>query len=320
MRREGEGREAVRDRLRQRMMRRAGLEVPAGLQQRSLEVGEQTRTFSVASAARQPAPLLVALHGGGGTGQGIAAGTGLATRGPAAGFTTVFPDGVAHVWNDGRDAPRLASRAGVDDPAFIKALVDQLVTEAAVPRTPVFLAGISNGALFAEYLARHAILPIAGIALIAGTGTVTARQAVPVPRQATQVLAFAGTADPLVPYGGGPISLMGRIAGGRGPRPGGRAGRGLAAPAEDVAQDWATANGDPATPTTEQLPPGDGLLVTRLAWRAPGRPPVELYRIDGGGHTWPGGVQYLSERLVGPVARNVDATGLLLEAFGAPDR
>ena len=92
--------------------------------------------------------------------------------------------------------------------------------------------------------------------------------------------------------------------------------RGLAAPTEDVAADWATTNGCPPSPTIEILPTsGDGLAVTKLTWQAPGRPSVVVYRIDGGGHTWPGGAQYLPRRIVGPVAKDLDATGIILEAF-----
>jgi polyhydroxybutyrate depolymerase len=44
---------------------------------------------------------------------------------------------------------------------------------------------------------------------------------------------------------------------------------------------------------------------------------VALYRIDGGGHTWPGGAPYLPERFIGPVARSLDASGTLLAQFVA---
>jgi polyhydroxybutyrate depolymerase len=53
--------------------------------------------------------------------------------------------------------------------------------------------------------------------------------------------------------------------------------------------------------------------VTRLTWSAPGCPPVVLYRIEGGGHGWPGGPQFLPARAIGPVPRQLDATGILLE-------
>ena len=87
---------------------------------------------------------------------------------------------------------------------------------------------------------------------------------------------------------------------------------------ETVARDWAAGNGIGGEPVAEQLPqaPGDP-PVTRLTWSAPGCPPVVLYRIEGGGHGWPGGPQYLPARIVGPIPRHLDATGILLEQVTA---
>jgi len=58
--------------------------------------------------------------------------------------------------------------------------------------------------------------------------------------------------------------------------------------------------------------------VTRLTWSAPGCLPVVLYRIEGGGHGWPGGPQFLPVRPIGPIPRHLDATDILLEMV-APD-
>ncbi len=41
--------------------------------------------------------------------------------------------------------------------------------------------------------------------------------------------------------------------------------------------------------------------------------PVVLYRIEGGGHGWPGGPQYLSARVIGRVPRHLDASEILLD-------
>jgi len=301
------------DRLRQRLMRRAGLELPTGLDQRSVPSAAGPRSYAVAWCDDRRAPLLLALHGAGGTGPGMAALTGLATRGPAAGFTAVFPDGVAHVWNDARQAPGLARRTGVDDVGFLVAMIEQLDAEREAGG-PVYLTGMSNGALLSESMARRAQLDVAGLAVVAGSGTATARDAVPLPRQAARVVLFAGTADPLVPYAGGPITLP--WLRGRGRRAGpGTGRRGVAAPAEAVAGDWAHANRCDAAPSSELLAIGGHLPVTRVTWRAGGAPRVDLYRIDGGGHTWPGGGRYLPERLVGPVAHRLDATAILLDTF-----
>ena len=40
-----------------------------------------------------------------------------------------------------------------------------------------------------------------------------------------------------------------------------------------------------------------------------------LYRIEGGGHTWPGGKQYLPPGLVGRVCRDIDGTRTIFEFF-----
>jgi polyhydroxybutyrate depolymerase len=42
---------------------------------------------------------------------------------------------------------------------------------------------------------------------------------------------------------------------------------------------------------------------------------VILIRLEGGGHTWPGGLQYLPERLIGGVCRDFDATELIWTFF-----
>jgi polyhydroxybutyrate depolymerase len=301
----------VGDTLRRRLLQRAGLTLP-DLPSRSVPVAGMMRTYVAVEGPRVDAPLLLVLHGAGGTGLGMAALTGLHTRGPAAGCAVIFPDGVGHVWNDNRAAPRLRAREGVDDVAFIRALVNEARRVGLSQAAHVFALGISNGGLMAEHLARHGLLELDGIVLVAAGATVRSRQARPVPAQCARFLAFHGTADPLVPYRGGPIGPLGRLAGRRaGP---GNPGRGAAAPIEEVAADWAFATDAPPRPGSEAIPgpPGD-LQVERLVWpTATGASPV-LYRVIDGGHTWPGGAPYLPARFVGPVVRHLDATGLVLE-------
>ena len=42
---------------------------------------------------------------------------------------------------------------------------------------------------------------------------------------------------------------------------------------------------------------------------------VQLYRIEGGGHSWPMGRQYLPERFIGRVSQDLDASGVILDFF-----
>ena len=132
-----------------------------GLEYGSLEVAGVRRGYWLARGPSGAGPLLVVLHGSGMSGKGLAtAVTGLATRGPAAGVTAVFPDGWGRVWHIARPPP---GEPTLDDAAFLEALVRHL------SGTPVFLAGSSNGGGFAEHVARHGRLPLAGLFLVAGT-------------------------------------------------------------------------------------------------------------------------------------------------------
>jgi polyhydroxybutyrate depolymerase len=289
------------------------------LERRTLDVGGLRRTYWLAGrpdGGRGATPLLVLLHGSGTTGRDVATTfTGLATRGPAAGVTAVFPDGWRGVWHVTGAPP---AQPDLDDAAFLRALVSHLQE---VPR-PVFLAGLSNGAGFAEHVARHALLPVAGLFLVSGTIREASRQAGPVPAQRTAVTLMAGTADPAVAYQGGPLrapGVAGWILRRRAARHGDLPSQRRTVPVETVARDWAAGNGITGEPAQVRLPgaAGDPPAV-RLTWSAPRgaqvRPPVVLYRIEGGGHGWPGGPQYLPARVIGRVPRHLDATKILLDS------
>ena len=254
------------------------------------------------------------MHGLGMTGKNMAAFTGLAQRGPAAGLATVFPDGWEEVWDGGG---RLPQRAGIDDPGFIRVLIEKLVADGVAENTPPFLVGISNGALFVEHLARHGLLDVSGLVLVAGTTTKASRDEVPRPRQRAAVLCFEGTGDATMPYGGGPIGgrgLIGAITARRAMQRGETGDSRVVVALESVASDWAAANGALSEPAIERAPwPGGDLPVTKLSWSAPVCRPIVCYRIEGGGHGWPGGPQQMPARLIGLISRDLDATGMLLD-------
>jgi len=273
--------------------------------------------------------LLIALHGSGMDGRGMAWFTGLARRGPAAGITTVFPDGWKGAWHPARPP---AGEPDLDDARFLAELATHLEGLGAARSWPVFLAGISQGAWYAEHLARNGLLPVTGLFLVAGTTLESSRRTVRVPQLRASMVLVMGTGDPTAPYAGGQLTrrgLSGRILKRRAVKHGELPGEDIVAGAEAVVADWATANGitgsgitgsgitatgQIARPSIEELPmvPGD-LHVTRKTWTKPGCHPATLYRIDGGGHGWPGGPQSMPARVIGPIAKHLDATGLLLD-------
>lgn len=288
------------------------------LERGSIDVAGVRRAYWLARARRRTGqraavPLLIVLHGSGMDGRAAARFTGLGKRGPAAGITTVFPDGWKGVWHAAR-AP--AREPDLDDPRFLAELSTHLEGQGAARSWPVFLAGMSNGAWFSEHVARHGLLPVAGLFLVAGTALEFSRRLAPVPRLRASVVLIMGTGDRAVPYQGGPLSrrgVSGLMLKRRAARHGELPGDDVMAGAETVAADWAAGNGIASGPAIEEVPmPPGGLPVTRKTWSAPGCRPVALYRVDGGGHSWPGGPQFLPARVIGPVARHLDATGILL--------
>ena len=282
----------------------------AGLSHGVIRFDSVERTFLVQPAPQPCSPLVIVLHGGGGQARGTVGLTDLARRGGAAGFATVFPNGLARGWNDGRTGERIAKRARADV-GFLLALVDHLAATGVADASRVFCCGISNGAFMSDQLARRAPERVAGIGLVAGTsgvGTMAAGHASPRP---VPVMSFHGTGDPIVPYAGGPVGFERR-----GARPAAVTARGSCVGAEELALDWARLAGHDARPTVERLAPaGPGLAVVRLTWQGPGGPPIVLHRIEGAGHVWPGGPQYLPARVIGKAAPGLDATGILLGWF-----
>lgn len=70
------------------------------LTRRDVRVGSTSRIYWIADGAPAAAPLLVVLRGSGVSPAVMAFWTGLATRGPAAGLATVFPEGWRQAWDD----------------------------------------------------------------------------------------------------------------------------------------------------------------------------------------------------------------------------
>jgi polyhydroxybutyrate depolymerase len=297
------------------------------LERGAIEVAGVRRTYWLARAPRRNgqgtvAPLLIMLHGSGMDGRSVARFTGLARRRAGTGVTIVFPDGWGGVWHPLRPPDR---EPALDDARFLSELSHHLEGQGAARSWPVFLAGVSNGARFAEHVARHALLPVTGLFLVAASALEASRRLAPVPLLRTTVIMMMGTGDRTTPYGGGPLTrrgLSGLMLKRRAARHGELPGEEVVPPTEAVAADWAAGNGITSGPVSEELPgqPGDP-PVTLMTWDAPGCHPVRLYRIEGGGHGWPGGPQHLPKRVIGPIPRHLDATGLLLgmaEREGGP--
>ncbi|MBD8873049.1 PHB depolymerase family esterase [Rhodanobacter sp. DHB23] len=253
--------------------------------------------------ADSPHPLLLVFHGGGSVARGMPRFTHLDGIADRAGMIVVYPQGVDRHWNDGRDS----IKRKVDDVGFVRALLDAMERDFAVDRSRIYAAGISNGAIFVERLACDMSGRIAGIATVAGT---LARDYQPQcqPQYPVSVVQFDGTADPIVPYAGGEVTSFGGH---------GEGGQVLAVDA--TAAFWARMDGCAAADAPVPLPPQaplDPTRVFRSQWGpCRGGRAVVLYSIQEGGHTWPGGPQYLPKFIVGRASRQIDASETMVRFF-----
>jgi polyhydroxybutyrate depolymerase len=259
----------------------------------------------------QPAPLVLALHGGRGSGRDAARLSGLSAQADRGGFLIAYPDGVDGHWNDGRDVERYrAQREQVDDVDFLVTLIDHLAGRYAVDRTRVYVTGASNGALMANRLACEHAERFAAIAPVIGSMAAgVARRCAPT--RAMPVLLINGTDDRLVPWNGEAVRFAGRDLG-------------RILPLPELVRFWVRHNGCAPVPEITPLPdvdPDDGTRVVLQRYNGcRDGASVLLYEVQGGGHTWPRGVQYLPQWLIGRTSRDLDANAAIWAFFASHPR
>jgi polyhydroxybutyrate depolymerase len=265
----------------------------------SLDFGGRTRTFHVYTPSTLdrsvPAPVVIQLHGGRGSGSEIDKLTGLNSLAEREGFIAVAPDGVGGNWNDGRtDSDVSAIDESIDDVGFLVAMIDDIATRHRVDPTRVYAMGISNGAMMANRLACERPDRFAAVGLVAGTGPEKLED-VCAEGEPASVISIHGTVDPLVPYEGG----VGRFD-----------SVGQVASVDALAEYWTVRDNCTSAPTEADI----SRTVSARTWACPFAT-VAFFRVDGGGHTWPGGSQYARERLVGSTDSSIDATELIWQFF-----
>ncbi len=175
-----------------------------------LVVNGQTRTYVLERpAASGPRPTMIVLHGSGGSGAREAH-SGVWRPASQAGFVAVFPDGRANRWNHlppSAEAQQLAQTfqqhgGPPDDVAFLRALVADLVQRGIADPRQIYLSGISAGGVMTLRMACLGERSFAAIAvLVASMPDVTG--AVCNPAKPLPALMIHGTADDVMPYGGG---------------------------------------------------------------------------------------------------------------------
>jgi polyhydroxybutyrate depolymerase len=262
---------------------------------RALRVGAIERTYyvHVPAGLKPGAPLVVVLHGAGGSGEQAVRAYRWQAKAEAGGFAVVGPDASVpfagrpadfrtnpRFWNDG--SGRGASMIGnSDDVGFVAALIDDMARRHGTDRARVYVTGFSSGAGMAQRLGQEMADRITAIAPVAGI-MVPLRASLP---RAMPFLYVSGDKDPLNPVDGGDIAL-----------PWG--GRYRKEPIQAGIDHWRRLDGCTGAPVTLAAP-----ATLRVQSWSTCREGVELryVLVQGHGHEWPGGEpSRLPAGIVGP--------------------
>ncbi len=288
--------------------RTAGLDAA----RQTLRVGGTTRWYLLTTpepggASARPRPLVLDFHG-------LAEGATLqaqTSQFPALGqrddFYVVEPNGTGKIVKWDTDA---GSREN-PDLTFVGALLDQIEQRYCIDQSRIYATGLSDGAFMTSLLACRMADRIAAFAPVSGVQLPRPCR----PGRKVPIVAFHGTADPILYFNGGiGTALLNHVLGG-GPPPSTTTtvpaklnGRGY--PATVAA--WAAKDGCADHPSNVRVSPH----VIRRTYRCPPDAAVVFYVILGGGHAWPGSqASEAIASITGPTTFEINGTQVIWQFF-----
>lgn len=256
-----------------------------------------------------PLPVLVVLHGGGGSAAFASQVYGWLELSEREGCLAVFPEATSEdptrpaavrenprIWNDGSNRSAVARR-NVDDIGYLAAVLDDLQASFAIDANRIFVTGFSNGASMAFRVGIELSDRVAAIAPVSGHLCLQNPQ----PARPLSMLYIIGLADPLNPMDGGPTRTP---WGATRQKP----------PVMTSILTWVRLI--EASQQHEVLRQADGVKLVRYG---PGksRCEVQLCTIEGQGHEWPGARRTLPSIISGPQTNKLNATQAVWDFFAA---
>jgi polyhydroxybutyrate depolymerase len=267
------------------------LHLPAQAQTDSFVVDGVYRNYilhlPVGYNASNAYPLVLNLHGYTSNGSQEEFYTQMDVSADANHYIVVYPNGISNYWN--------SFGTGANDVKFLTELIDTISAHRHVNPKRIYSCGMSNGGYMSYTLACTIADRLAAIASVAGTMS-TNTYTTCNPARKIPIMHIHGTTDPTVNYNTGAQNSIG---------------------VEQTIAFWRDTDACQNISDTIDLPDlatGDNCTVQTIHYQhcANGND-VLLYKITGGGHTWPGG--FVDIPAYGNTDRDITATDEIWKFF-----
>jgi polyhydroxybutyrate depolymerase len=258
-------------------------------------------------------PLVMMLHGAGGSSKNVLESTGWAEMGEEKGIVTVFPNGTPRdeskpesfsrnpqTWNSGATLSLSSGESSaiakkIDDVGFLTQLVERVCRQLKIDRKRMYVAGHSNGAQMAYLFASRQSAMVAAVGVMAGHSYADKKPL----SSPVSLIQIVGDHDPFTPMAGGKAGVLGRTMN--------------VPPALDSPRLWARSLG---ISEEDRIRRDDDTLTIRTWGPAASGAEVRSIVVKGHGHA------YLSRQdrfhpalLFGPTVHSLNATETMWEFF-----
>ena len=271
------------------------------LEEHSLAVDGKDRAYHVfkPDSLKGNAPVVIYFHGSMGSGKNMRdlSGYDFDYLAVAHGFLVVYPDGYENHWNDCRGSASYAANVeNIDDVSFVKTMIERLQTDYGIDTSRVIVTGFSNGGHMVYRMAMEAPESIFIAVPIAANMPVDANLDCTKSGKPLHMSIFNGTKDPINPYLGGLVEVLGN------------ASRGEVLSSDETLNYWAglaeASQEEQITTHFAELDGNPDTKVTRFL-RA-GQKHIALYQLEGSGHVVPSPFMYFGE-ILGQGAQDINA-------------
>jgi polyhydroxybutyrate depolymerase len=269
---------------------------------RELVVGDLRRRYvvwlPVGHREKQPLPVVLAFHGGFGAPESMEESAAIHEAVEAQNFVVVYPEGFQRSWNaELCCGPAMEQK--IDDGKFVRTLLDDLAAVVKIDGRRIYATGFSNGALLTYYLASTMADRIAAIAPVGGA--MQNSDPWPLPARPVPVFHWHGLVDRVAPYAGGKPVIE------TAPRQ----------PPVEKGIDFWRRFAAASDVHRERL--CDGAVECIVYSGGPSGARVQLCRVAGLGHQWPGSRPKGNYAKVagsfGPLGPPIDANDMILKFF-----